>query len=149
MRRGFDGIAVSNHGGRQLDFARSSISALPGIVAAVGGRAEIYLDGGVRRGSDIVKALSLGARAVMIGRATLYGVAAGGESGARRCLSILSGELDRCLALLGCADAHDLNETFLHSAQPYWPTQPSEQGDCSQRARSSRPGGRAETEASR
>lgn len=143
VRHGFDAIAVSNHGGRQLDFARSSISALPEIVAAVGGRAEVYLDGGVRRGSDIAKALALGARAVMIGRATLYGVAAGGERGARRCLSILSGELDRCLALLGCADVHDLNATFLHSMQPYWPTRLSGQSDRNHSVRSPLSGDRA------
>jgi len=116
VQLGFDAIAVSNHGGRQLDFAVSAIAALPDIVAAVGDRADIYLDGGVRRGSDIVKAMALGARAVMVGRATLFGAAAGGENGARRCLSILTDELDRCLALLGCADVRDLNPSFLRGA---------------------------------
>lgn len=113
---GFDAIMVSNHGGRQLDFAISSIAALPQIVSVVGNRTEVYLDGGVRRGSDIAKAMALGARAAMIGRAALFGVAAGGEPGATRALSILAGELDRCLALLGCADVRELKPTFLRRA---------------------------------
>ena len=113
VRAGFDAISISNHGGRQLDGAISAIRALPHIVAAIGGRAELYLDGGVRRGSDIAKALALGARAVTIGRATLYGVAAAGEAGARASLSILAAELDRCLALLGCPAALNLDRSFV------------------------------------
>ena len=113
VRHGFDAIAVSNHGGRQLDCAPSTISVLAEICSVVGDRAEIYLDGGVRRGSDIAKALALGARAVMLGRASLYGVAAGGEAGAARALAILREEFDRCLALIGCPVAADLNEAFL------------------------------------
>jgi (S)-mandelate dehydrogenase len=113
VHHGIDAIAVSNHGGRQLDCAPSSISVLAEICSVVGGRAEIYLDGGVRRGSDIAKALALGARAVMLGRASLYGVAAGGEAGAARALAILHEEFDRCLALIGCPVAADLNEAFL------------------------------------
>ena len=113
VRAGFDAISISNHGGRQLDGAISAIRALPHIVAAIGGRAELYLDGGVRRGSDIAKALALGARAVTIGRATLYGVAAAGEAGARASLSILAAELDRCLALLGCPAASNLDRSFV------------------------------------
>ena len=113
VRAGFDAISISNHGGRQLDGAISAIRALPHVVAAVGGRAELYLDGGVRRGSDIAKALALGARAVTIGRATLYGVAAAGEAGARASLSILAAELDRCLALLGCPAASNLDRSFV------------------------------------
>lgn len=99
---GIDAIAVSNHGGRQLDAVTSAIRALPGVVAAVAGRAEVFLDGGIRRGSDIAKACALGANAVMAGRAGLYGVGAGGRAGAERALAILADELDRCLALLGC-----------------------------------------------
>lgn len=110
---GFDAISVSNHGGRQLDGAMSAIGALPPIVAAVGGRAELYLDGGVRRGSDIAKALALGARAVTVGRATLFGVAAGGQAGAQTSLSILAAELDRCLALLGCPSASNLDRSLV------------------------------------
>jgi (S)-mandelate dehydrogenase len=113
VRHGFDAIAVSNHGGRQLDCAPSTISVLAEICSVVGGRAEIYLDGGVRRGSDIAKALALGARAVMIGRGSLYGAAAGGEAGAARSLAILREEFDRCLALVGCPVAADLGEAFL------------------------------------
>ena len=98
---GADAIIVSNHGGRQLDGAISAIGALPEVVAAVGDRAEVILDGGVRRGSDVIKALCLGARACMIGRAWLYGLAAGGEAGVARALEILTKEIDLALALLG------------------------------------------------
>lgn len=115
VRLGFDAIVVSNHGGRQLDGAPSAISSLPAIAAAVGGRAEIYIDSGVRRGSDIVKALALGARAVMVGRATLLGTAVAGERGAAHALSILRTELDRCLALLGCAAVGSLNCQYIRS----------------------------------
>lgn len=116
VRLGFDAIAISNHGGRQLDGAVSAIAALPEIAEAVGGAAEIYLDGGVRRGTDIAKALALGARAVTVGRATLYGVAAAGEEGARASLGILAGEFDRCLALLGCPRASELGRSFVRGA---------------------------------
>lgn len=107
-REGVEGLVVSNHGGRQLDGAPSSISMLGEIVAAVGNRIETYLDGGIRRGMDLAKAMALGARAGMVGRATLYGVAAGGELGAYHALQLLRTELDRALALLGCAHATDL-----------------------------------------
>jgi (S)-mandelate dehydrogenase len=98
---GCDGVVVSNHGGRQLDGAVASIDALPAIAAAVGDRIDVLLDSGVRRGSDIVKALALGAQAVMIGRATLYGASAAGEAGARRALEILTDELARTMRLCG------------------------------------------------
>jgi (S)-mandelate dehydrogenase len=113
VRHGFDAVVVSNHGGRQLDHAPSAVSTLSDIVAIVGTRAEVYLDGGIRRGSDIAKALALGARAVMIGRATLFGTAAGGEAGAVRALAILREELDRCLALVGCPVAGELSEAYV------------------------------------
>lgn len=113
VRAGVDGIVVSNHGGRQLDSVASTISVLPDIALAVGDRAELYLDSGVRRGADIAKALALGARGVMVGRATLYGAAAGGEPGALRALAILRAELDRCLALVGCPSAGSLDPSFL------------------------------------
>ena len=113
LRVGVDAIAVSNHGGRQLDAATSTIRALPQIVAVVGGRAEVYLDGGIRRGSDIAKACALGATAAMAGRALLYGVGAGGSAGADRVLEILAEELDRCLALVGCPLAARLNATWV------------------------------------
>ncbi|MBX9631134.1 MAG: alpha-hydroxy-acid oxidizing protein [Burkholderiales bacterium] len=98
---GVDAIIVSNHGGRQLDGAISAIDALPGVVEAVRGKAEVILDGGVRRGSDVVKALCLGARACMIGRAWLYGLASGGEAGVAKALDILIKEIDTTMTLLG------------------------------------------------
>lgn len=98
-----DAVWVSNHGGRQLDTAPASIDTLPAVVEAVAGGAEIILDGGVRRGSDVVKALALGANAVALGRAYLYGLAAGGEAGVRRALSIMDSELRRTMALCGRA----------------------------------------------
>lgn len=110
---GVDAIVVSNHGGRQLDFAASSLSVLASIVDVVKKRCEVILDGGVRRGSDIAKALALGARAVMVGRATLFGVAARGETGARCALSILEAELQRSLALLGRPAASALDRSCI------------------------------------
>lgn len=110
---GADAIIVSNHGGRQLDGAMSAISALPEVVAAVGDRAEVILDGGVRRGSDVIKALCLGARACMIGRAWLYGLASGGEVGVARSLEILSLEIDVALALLGRTRLDELEPGIL------------------------------------
>ena len=100
---GARGIVVSNHGGRQLDHSPASLDALPAVVEAVAGRAEVILDGGVRRGADVAKALALGARACAIGRAYLYGIGAGGEQGVDRALELLRAELHRALALLGCA----------------------------------------------
>jgi isopentenyl diphosphate isomerase/L-lactate dehydrogenase-like FMN-dependent dehydrogenase len=100
---GAAGIIVSNHGGRQLDGVPATLDALPEIVEAVGGRAEVYLDGGVRRGTDVVKALALGARAVFIGRPALWGLAARGEAGARHVLELLRDEILLALLLLGCA----------------------------------------------
>jgi (S)-mandelate dehydrogenase len=98
---GADGIVISNHGGRQLDGAVSPIEALPEIRKAVGKRLCLMIDGGFRRGTDIVKAVALGADLVLLGRATLYGLAAGGEAGAKRALAILSEEIDRTIGLLG------------------------------------------------
>jgi L-lactate dehydrogenase (cytochrome) len=98
---GVDALIVSNHGGRQLDHAQATIEALPAIAEAVDGRAEIYLDSGVRRGTDIIKALALGARAVLVGRPLVYGLGAAGEAGARRAFELLRGELATSLALAG------------------------------------------------
>jgi len=106
---GADGVVVSNHGGRQLDGAPASIDVLSEVVAAVGDELTVLIDGGFRRGSDIVKALALGADGVLLGRATLYGVAAGGEAGAARALAILRDETERVLTLLGCASVAELN----------------------------------------
>jgi isopentenyl diphosphate isomerase/L-lactate dehydrogenase-like FMN-dependent dehydrogenase len=114
---GVDAIAVSNHGGRQLDSAISAIRALPEIISAVGSRTEVFVDGGIRRGSDIAKARALGAKAVMVGRAGLYGVGAGGRAGADRALAILAEEFDRCLALVGCPIAAHLDQSWLRQRE--------------------------------
>jgi pre-mycofactocin synthase len=105
---GATAVSVSNHGGNNLDGTPASIRALPAVVAAVGDRAEVLLDGGVRRGGDVVKALALGARAVMIGRAYLWGLAAGGPSGVRNVFGILRGGIDSALLALGHSSVHDL-----------------------------------------
>ena len=110
---GVDGIIVSNHGGRQLDCAPASVTVLPEVVEAVRGRADVLLDSGVRRGSDVVKALALGAKACLIGRPYLYGLAVGGEAGARRVIEILRTEIDLCLALIGSNSVSALNESVL------------------------------------
>jgi isopentenyl diphosphate isomerase/L-lactate dehydrogenase-like FMN-dependent dehydrogenase len=107
-QHGADAILISNHGGRQLDGAPSPLEVLPGIAAAVRGRLAVFLDGGIRRGADIVKALALGADMAFIGRAALYGVAAAGEDGAHRAIQILRNEVDRVLALLGCNSVAEL-----------------------------------------
>ncbi len=106
-------IVVSNHGGRQLDSVPSSLRALPEVVAAVDGQAVILMDGGIRRGSDIVKAICLGARAVLIGRAYAYGLAAGGESGVARAIAILRADLERTLKLLGCTSITALDRSYV------------------------------------
>jgi L-lactate dehydrogenase (cytochrome) len=110
---GADGIIVSNHGGRQLDGAISAIRALPEVVDAVGDRAEVILDGGVRRGADIVKALCLGARACMIGRPWLYGLAVDGEAGVARAIEILRHEFDLAITLLGYTRPSELRKECL------------------------------------
>jgi isopentenyl diphosphate isomerase/L-lactate dehydrogenase-like FMN-dependent dehydrogenase len=101
---GAAGVVVSNHGGRQLDGAVATIDALPEIGERVAGRIPILLDGGVRRGTDVLKALALGASAVLIGRPYLWGLAAAGEAGVRRVLDLLRAELELAMALAGCAD---------------------------------------------
>jgi isopentenyl diphosphate isomerase/L-lactate dehydrogenase-like FMN-dependent dehydrogenase len=111
---GADGVAVSNHGGRNLDGAISPIEALPEIVDAVGKRITVLVDSGFRRGSDVVKALALGAHAVQIGRATLYGVAAGGYAGATRAIAIFREEISRVMALIGCTSVDKLGPEYLH-----------------------------------
>jgi len=113
VQHGADAVIVSNHGGRQLDGASSAVSALPAIVDAVGGRVEVLIDGGIRRGSDIVKALALGARACLVGRASLYGLAANGEAGVSRAIEILTKEIDMTLALLGQPDVAKLNRSAI------------------------------------
>jgi isopentenyl diphosphate isomerase/L-lactate dehydrogenase-like FMN-dependent dehydrogenase len=106
-------IVVSNHGGRQLDCVSSSLRALPEVVAAVNGRIEVLMDGGVRRGTDIVKALCLGARAVLCGRAYAYGLAAAGEAGVTRAIEILREDIKRTLVLLGCPGIANLDSSYV------------------------------------
>ena len=106
-------VIVSNHGGRQLDGVSSSLRALPEVVAALDGQAEVLMDGGVRRGSDIIKAICLGARAVLVGRAYAYGLAAAGQIGVARALEILRKDAERTLRLLGCASASALNASYV------------------------------------
>jgi L-lactate dehydrogenase (cytochrome) len=106
-------VSVSNHGGRQLDGVRSSIRALPEVVAAIKGQAEVWMDGGVRRGSDIVKALCLGARAVLCGRAYAYALSAAGEEGVTRAIEILRADVERTVRLLGCPSVHALDESYV------------------------------------
>ena len=113
VEAGVDGIWVSNHGGRQLDQAPAPLDALAAIRARVGGRAALMLDGGVRRGADIVTALCLGAQFVFVGRATLYGATAGGGAGVRRAIGILTDEIDRVMAQIGCPRIAALDETCL------------------------------------
>ena len=114
---GVDGIIVSNHGGKTLDRAPATVDALVGISAAVGDKIVVMLDSGVRRGSDIVVGLCLGAKFVFVGRATLYGVAAGGLAGARRALDILREEVDMTLAMIGCPNIAELGPDFLFNRQ--------------------------------
>ncbi|MGH1537864.1 MAG: alpha-hydroxy acid oxidase [Gammaproteobacteria bacterium] len=110
---GCDGIIISNHGGRQLDSCVAPIEVLPEIVEAVGDKMTIIVDSGFRRGIDVLKAIALGANAVMIGRATLFGLAAGGHNGVNHALSILTTEIDRALGQLGCNSINDLNPEML------------------------------------
>jgi L-lactate dehydrogenase (cytochrome)/(S)-mandelate dehydrogenase len=118
INRGADGIIVSNHGGRQLDGAVASIRALPGIVEAVGGRAPVLIDGGFRRGVDVIKALALGASAILIGRPHLWGVACAGEDGVFWVLELFRREIDRALALGGWDGVAKLDRSLFFSGKP-------------------------------
>ena len=113
VEQGAAGVVVSNHGGRQLDTARATIDVLPEVVEAVAGRAEVLLDGGVRRGTDVLKAIALGARAVLIGRPVLWGLAAGGEAGVGRVLSLFREEIDLAMALCGCPDVASITRDLV------------------------------------
>jgi len=111
---GVAAISVSNHGGRQLDCVPASLRALPEVVAAVNGQVEVLMDGGIRRGTDIVKAICLGARAVLCGRAYAYGLAASGEAGIARAIEILRADLERTLKLLGCPSIAALDRSYVN-----------------------------------
>jgi isopentenyl diphosphate isomerase/L-lactate dehydrogenase-like FMN-dependent dehydrogenase len=117
---GASAVVVSNHGGRQLDSVFPTLRALPEVVAAVGGQIEVLMDGGIRRGADIVKALCLGARAVLVGRAYAYGLAAGGQAGVARALEILRSDVERTLRLLGCPSIASLDASYIEVPQA-WP----------------------------
>ena len=113
MNVGADAIVVSNHGGRQLDGAASSITALPAIVDAVGDKTEVWMDGGIRTGQDVLRAVALGARGTLIGRAFLYGLGAGGRTGVTRVLEILHKELDLTMALCGRSNLSEVDDSIL------------------------------------
>jgi L-lactate dehydrogenase (cytochrome) len=122
VARGVDGVVVSNHGGRQLDGAAPSLAALPGVVEAVAGRIPVLLDGGVRRGTDVVRALCLGAAACLVGRPQLWGVAVAGQDGVAHVLDIFAKEIDRAMGLLGAARVADLGPHLLLRGQTPCPT---------------------------
>jgi L-lactate dehydrogenase (cytochrome) len=115
---GASGIVLSNHGGRQLDGAPTALELLPRVKDAVKDQLEILIDGGITRGADIIKAIALGADACMIGRAYLYGLAAGGENGVDRALSILKEEMERVMALIGCNDINNLDSSYIERLSP-------------------------------
>ncbi|MBW4642517.1 MAG: alpha-hydroxy-acid oxidizing protein [Goleter apudmare HA4340-LM2] len=119
VEHGAKAIVVSNHGGRQLDGAIASLDALPEIVAAVDGQVEVLLDGGIRRGIDILKALALGAKAVLIGRPVLWGLAIGGKLGVSHVISLLQHELDIAMALSGCATLQDIDPSLVNTKRKY------------------------------
>lgn len=134
VEAGAEAIVISNHGGRQLDGVAATLSVLPEVLDAVGGRTEVLLDGGIRRGSDVVKAICLGARAVLIGRAYAYGLGAAGGPGVARAIEILRADIVRTLKLLGCASIAALDRSYI-SAPPEWTTPPNRESS----ALSSRP----------
>ena len=113
IEAGAAGVVVSNHGGRQLDASPATIDVLARVVDAVAGRGEVLLDGGVRRGADIIKAVALGARAVLVGRPVLWGLAAGGRDGVGAALALLRRELDLAMALCGCPDVASMTRDLV------------------------------------
>ena len=118
VEHGVDGVVVSNHGGRQLDAVAPTAELLPEVVEEIAGRIEVYVDGGIRRGSDAVKALALGARAVLVGRPALWGLACDGEAGARRVLELLRDEVELALALCGCTSPQEVAPAHLTRLAP-------------------------------
>jgi L-lactate dehydrogenase (cytochrome) len=119
---GATAVMLSNHGGRQLDFSPAPFEVLREVVDAVGDRLEVILDGGVRRGTHVLKALALGARACSAGRPYLYGLGAGGEAGAAQALKILKTEIARDMALLGCASIRDISSDLIRRVPRAWST---------------------------
>ena len=116
---GVSGLIVSNHGGRQLDTCLPTARALPEVLEAVNGQVEVLVDGGIRRGADIVKAICMGAKAVLIGRAYGYGLAAGGQVGVARAIAILKADIERTLVLLGCASIDKLDRSYVQLPKPW------------------------------
>ncbi|HEY3542015.1 MAG TPA: alpha-hydroxy acid oxidase [Gaiellaceae bacterium] len=119
VEHGADAVWVSNHGGRQLDHVAAGLDALPEVADAVGGRAEVYVDGGIRRGADVLKALALGARAAFAARALAFGLAVDGEAGVASVLSLLRGELELGLGLLGCTSPREVSRSHVEPVVPY------------------------------
>jgi isopentenyl diphosphate isomerase/L-lactate dehydrogenase-like FMN-dependent dehydrogenase len=113
VKHGVNGIIVSNHGGRQLDGVSASIEALPEVIEAIAGHCEVYLDGGIRRGTDILKALALGARAVLVGRPILWGLAVNGLEGVRHVLELLRAELELAMVLAGCPTVDSIDRSLV------------------------------------
>jgi L-lactate dehydrogenase (cytochrome) len=113
LDEGAVGVIVSNHGGRQLDTCYPTVRALPEVLRAIGGRGDVLVDGGIRRGADIAKALAMGAKAVLVGRAYAYGLAGAGQAGVARAIGILRADLERTMALLGCASVHQLDASYV------------------------------------
>jgi isopentenyl diphosphate isomerase/L-lactate dehydrogenase-like FMN-dependent dehydrogenase len=116
VEAGVDGIVVSNHGGRQLDGSPASLDALPEIVSAVAGRVPVLMDGGVRRGTDVLKALALGAEAVLVARPTCWGLVADGEDGVRKVLELLRAEFENVMAIAGCRTVADIGRDLAGAA---------------------------------
>ena len=121
VRSGADAIIVSNHGGRQLDTTFATVEVLPEVVEAAQGRIEVYVDGGIRRGTDILKALALGARSVLIGRPVFWGLAVDGEAGAKEVLQILRDELDLAMAMCGKPTIADIDRSVIGVESPLLP----------------------------
>ncbi|HZJ10655.1 MAG TPA: alpha-hydroxy acid oxidase [Trueperaceae bacterium] len=135
---GAKAVVVSNHGGRQLDGVAPTLKVLPEVVSAVGDRIEVLMDGGIRRGGDVVKALALGARAVLVGRAYAYGLGAGGESGVATSIEILRSEFVRTMKLLGCSSVAELSAEFIEQPAEWpsaWPGGHEADGQRNARAR--------------
>jgi L-lactate dehydrogenase (cytochrome) len=124
---GVDAVVVSNHGGRQLDGVAPTLRVLPEVIAAVGDRIEVLMDGGVRRGSDVVKALCVGARAVLIGRAYAYGLGAAGGAGVTRAIDILRTDVVRTMKLLGCGSVAELDSSYVDIPADWLATTPQHQ----------------------
>jgi isopentenyl diphosphate isomerase/L-lactate dehydrogenase-like FMN-dependent dehydrogenase len=119
VEHGADAVVVSNHGGRALDAAAPTIDVLPEVVRAVGGKTTVILDSGIRRGSDMVKALALGADAVLTGRATLYGTSIAGQAGAEKAISILKTEFEKTMAYVGCRRVGELGPEIFAKPMPW------------------------------